>query len=71
MELQPAPTNQMFGRSGFLMHGDSVKLPDTASHGCIIMARATRERVWLSGHRLLEVVADYQNPPEPVEGVDA
>jgi hypothetical protein len=53
MELVPDPANQMFGRSRFLLHGDSMKFPGTASHGCIVMSRATREAVWLSTDRNL------------------
>ena len=34
--LTPDKENQMFGRSGFLIHGDSRKEPGTASKGCVI-----------------------------------
>lgn len=57
MPLIPDPENEMWGRSGFLMHGDSIKLPGEASHGCVIMSRAIREQVWMSGDRRLEVFA--------------
>jgi hypothetical protein len=60
MRLSPLPGTQTFGRSGFLVHGDNVD-PDkrgTASHGCIVLARAIREAMWASGVRTLEVVAD-------------
>ena len=56
MSLTPAPANQMFGRSGFLMHGDSRVHPGSASHGCIIMPRPTREMVWNSNDHQLQVV---------------
>lgn len=56
LALEPAADNEMFGRSGFLMHGDSVVHPGTASEGCIIQARKTRESVWESGDFNLEVV---------------
>lgn len=55
MPLEPDPSNEMFGRSGFLMHGDSIEHPGCASEGCIIMQRAVREAVWNSGDRELEV----------------
>lgn len=55
LRLNPAPDNEMCGRAGFLMHGDSVKNPGTASQGCIIQARAVREQVWNSGDRDLVV----------------
>jgi hypothetical protein len=48
--------HQPTGRSAFRIHGDSVKNPGTASHGCIILPRILRERMWKSGDHLLEVV---------------
>jgi len=48
---------QTFGRCGFRIHGDSINAPGTASHGCIIMARADREVIWDSGDHDLTVVA--------------
>lgn len=56
LPLNPDPANEMFGRSGFLIHGDSVVHPGTASEGCIILGRSTRTEVWESGDRDLEVV---------------
>lgn len=55
MSLTPMPQNEMFGRAGFLMHGDSIEHPGTASKGCIIMPRPVRERVWNSGDHRLQV----------------
>jgi hypothetical protein len=55
--LVPVPENDMHGRSGFLMHGDSITNPGLASKGCIIMPRAVREKVWASGDRLLHVAS--------------
>jgi Protein of unknown function (DUF2778) len=57
MPLAPDPANQMFGRSAFLIHGDSVHAPGTASEGCIILARPIREKIWDSGDHQLTVVA--------------
>jgi hypothetical protein len=57
MRLTPDARNDMEGRSGFLMHGDSVLKPGTASEGCIIMAHSVREAVWASGDRRLQVIA--------------
>lgn len=54
--LDPAPTNEMFGRSAFGIHGDSVKHPGTASLGCVCVARAARVEAWESGDHELEVV---------------
>jgi hypothetical protein len=58
MRLLPLPGTQTFGRSGFLIHGDSRKNPGAGSHGCIVLSRADRELVWATGERILEVVAD-------------
>jgi len=48
LPLIPYPDNQMFGRSRFYMHGDSMEDPGAASEGCIIMPRITRETVYNS-----------------------
>jgi len=56
LPLEPDPENEMFGRSGFLIHGDAIEHPGCASHGCIIMPRAVRERVHASGDRRLQVI---------------
>lgn len=57
LPLTPHHDNEMYGRSGFLIHGDSVAHPGTASQGCIIMPRAVRETVHRLGDLELEVVA--------------
>lgn len=56
LPLTPAEDNKMFGRSAFLIHGDSIAHPGTASQGCIILPRAVREEIWNSGDNQLEVV---------------
>lgn len=56
MPLEPDPANEMFGRSGFLMHGDSLEHPGCASEGCIIMPPQVRQQVWNSGDHQLQVV---------------
>jgi hypothetical protein len=61
LKLAPTIETETFGRSGFLMHGDSREHPGTASEGCIIVPRAVREEVWKSGDRDLKVVADGQS----------
>lgn len=53
MDLMPIAATQTFGRSGFLVHGDN--LSHTASHGCIILARAVREKIDRSTDRELTV----------------
>lgn len=58
LKLHPAAATETFGRSGFLVHGDSKEHPGCASHGCVILPRAVREQVWNSGDRELEVLAE-------------
>jgi hypothetical protein len=53
LRLTPDPSNDMCGRSGFLIHGDSVSHPGDASDGCIILSRAEREAIVKSGIKLL------------------
>lgn len=55
--LQPNPGTDTEGRSDFRIHGDSIAHPGTASHGCIILSRPIRERIWQSGDRDLEVIS--------------
>ena len=57
MRLIPDPSNEMFGRNSFFLHGDSTEHPGLASHGCIVMPRAVREQFWSTckDHRI-EVV---------------
>lgn len=56
MRLQPASTNVMFGRAGFLIHGDSAAHPGSASNGCIVMPLNIRQAIWASGDRQVEVI---------------
>ena len=69
MPLSPDAANQMFGRSGFLMHGDSLEHPGCASKGCIIMPRDAREAVWASGDRELQVYAGIPPVTDPEIGL--
>lgn len=43
--LSPHPDNEMFGRSNFRIHGDSIKEPGNASRGCIIVPRDIRKKI--------------------------
>lgn len=54
--LIPDPLNEMLGRSGFLIHGDNIHVPGTASHGCIIQPYETRVAAWTGPDHDLEVV---------------
>jgi hypothetical protein len=56
LHLAACENTNTFGRSGFLIHGDSIKAPGTASQGCIILPRAIRERIWQSNDRQLTVI---------------
>jgi hypothetical protein len=43
--LTPAKTNTMYGRSGFLIHGDNAKRDNSASDGCIIVGPDARKKI--------------------------
>lgn len=62
LPLTPDPKNQMFGRFGFLLHGDSLVEPGTASEGCPIQSRDVRVKVWNSPDHVLEVIAQKEQP---------
>lgn len=57
MDLTPSPSNTMFGRSDFRIHGAAKENPELSSEGCIIMPHSVREKIWESGDRELEVIA--------------
>lgn len=53
MFLEPLGDTDMFGRSGFLIHGDNAMGNRTGSHGCIVLPRKGRDRIAeLIGKRL-------------------
>lgn len=56
LRLQPDAHNQMFGRSGFLIHGPNAQHPLDSSDGCIVVTRSIRHQIWHSGDHVLEVV---------------
>lgn len=57
MALTPDPANEMHGRSGFMLHGDSASHPGAASNGCIVAPRPVRETIHRLGDPTLEAVA--------------
>ena len=57
LPLTPDPGNTMFGRTGFLIHGDSLQHPGRASNGCIILPRPIREQIAASDDDELTVTA--------------
>ncbi len=56
--LIPDPTNEMFGRDEFFIHGDSITNPGTASKGCIIASKVLRSEMYSSHDTLLQVVKE-------------
>lgn len=56
MRLTPRDGTDTLGRGAFLIHGDSLHMPGTASHGCVILPRNIREQISESGDEVLEVV---------------
>ena len=66
--LVPKPGTEMYGRSGFLCHGDSLAHPGAASEGCIIQTYPTRVKMWDSPDHDLQVIANagsvYESPLE-------
>lgn len=56
--LSPDEANQMWGRSAFGIHGDSMTRPGSASEGCVILPRTARQAIWDSGDHRLQVRAD-------------
>lgn len=54
LPLKPDPSNEMHGRSAFLIHGDNKT--GTASEGCIILPRMMRDTLNYSNIRKLEVI---------------
>ncbi len=64
LPLEPSPQNEMHGRAGFLIHGDSKVDPGSASEGCIILGRQAREAIWASGDHQIQVVSGYMPPSD-------
>lgn len=58
MDLAPLPGTDTFGRDLFRIHGDNkTPEPFDGSHGCLVTARETREKINASRDRILEVTA--------------
>lgn len=55
--LTPDSANEMFGRSDFRWHGDSIKNPGHGSDGCICSPRPIRMEAWESTDHRLQVVS--------------
>ncbi len=60
IRLTPDPENEMHDRAGFLVHGDSIQAPGTASHGCIIPVKGKVDSdKTLSGRPLREALSKH------------
>lgn len=57
LPLAPWSANQMFGRAGFFIHGDTPARDNTASNGCIVLDRQWRQMITQSGDTVLTVAA--------------
>lgn len=65
----PFESNEMFGRSGFYIHGDNRHGDRTASTGCIILSRLVRSKVADAisrGDGRLDVVEGYEDEIQPL-----
>lgn len=56
MNLDPQEGTNVFGRSLFRIHGDSIQHPGDASHGCLILNRTVRQEIAASTVRDLHVI---------------
>lgn len=65
MRLMAHRDTVTFGRSGFLIHGDSKSNPGSASLGCIVLPPRIRQRIWESGDHTLLVLSGVDNTVSP------
>jgi hypothetical protein len=73
IHLKPDQTTEAkiaaYGRQPlrFFIHGDSIEHPGASSDGCIVQTLSTRQQLWNSGDRILQVVSGVlvapQSPP--------
>jgi len=59
--LIPDASNNMLGRGGFYLHGDTP-IPGNASEGCVVQPPTTRHAAWDSPDHRLQVVAIFRPP---------
>lgn len=55
MNLEPAPSNNMCGRSLFRIHGDNPQ--SDASQGCIILGPTVRKKIDGDTDKILQVIS--------------
>ena len=56
MRLSADPCNEMYGRGGFIIHGDNAARNQRASEGCPVFDRKTRDLIGNSVDNILRVV---------------
>jgi hypothetical protein len=56
LPLTPDVKNTMYGRSGFLIHGDSTTNPGCSSRGCIILPKIVRDLIAQTLDKDLQVI---------------
>jgi peptidoglycan hydrolase-like protein with peptidoglycan-binding domain len=54
--LVPMPETSTYGRHSFLIHGDHITEPGTASEGCIVLGKDERLKIINHPNRMLRVV---------------
>jgi len=62
MRLNPLPGNQMFGRGGFLIHGDNRSHNQSASEGCMVFDKGIRDQIGSSDDNVLNVIGPQLLP---------
>ena len=60
MRLCPDPTNDMYGRADFFIHGDNPNHIGESSDGCIVVALGVRQEIWDSNDHTLKVISGIQ-----------
>lgn len=63
LPLLPDAGNHMYGRSAFLIHGDSIERPGQASEGCIVLPLFARQMIFNGGDHRLQVVKQISALP--------
>jgi Protein of unknown function (DUF2778) len=56
MRLTPDPSNQMFHRGGFLLHGPHANDQQNSSTGCPVLEKSVRRKVGHSNDKCLRVL---------------
>ncbi|MFH7813089.1 MULTISPECIES: tlde1 domain-containing protein [Acetobacter] len=56
MRLTPINGTNVYGRTGFMIHGESAGHSGEASNGCIIVKPDSWQRMWSSNDHIIRVV---------------